>query len=71
MTRHLTHLQRYVNAMPFADWFARVQLRLERRTGERCVSNEAPMSYWQGLYQVGESWRVAADSFILDRRAGR
>jgi hypothetical protein len=53
---------------PFSDWKADVDRRLQHRTGQRLLSNEAPESYWLALYHCGESAYGAADEFVEDRR---
>jgi hypothetical protein len=53
---------------PFADWFADVTVRIERRTGSWRSVNLMSSAYWQGLYHSGVSAYVAADDFIADSR---
>lgn len=53
---------------PFADWLADVDRRLERRTGERMMTNRVSSDYWQSLYHMGESAHVAADEMLEDWR---
>jgi hypothetical protein len=53
---------------PFSDWLADVDRRLERRTGERCVSNRATEAYWLAAYHCNESAQHAADMFLEESR---
>lgn len=60
---------RTINLQPFSDWKGCVDKRLERRTGIALLANNAPRSYWEGLYHIGESWQSAADNFLEDMRS--
>jgi hypothetical protein len=56
------------NSRPYADWFADVTRRIERRTGSWRGINLMSEAYWKGCYYNGVSAWDAADQFIEESR---